>query len=101
MAFVILQVCDERVMTQGDALMAHGVVGGVVGDSRTIEASVRLLDYWRGYLAGLCAERVRQTMPGSPACKVDFWIPLFKSDVPNYYLADEALEKGYVDIVRN
>jgi ATP-dependent protease ClpP protease subunit len=101
MAFVVLQVCDERVMSHGDALMAHGVVGAMNGDSRTIEASVRLLDHWREYLAGLCAEKVRRTKPESPACEAAFWVPIFKSDVPNYYLADEALDRGYVDIVRD
>jgi len=91
MALVILQVCDERIMHDGDALMAHGSTTALKGDSGTLEQERNLLLYWHDYFAALYAARTKHD--------ADYWKLMFESDTRHYYTATEALEERLVDRV--
>ncbi len=99
MAFHILQECDYRAMGPADLLMAHGLTTGMMGDIRSIEAEMKILGCWKNYMAGRAQARVASTKPDSPAASMDYWNKIKDDNTPVYFLAEEALELGLVDVI--
>jgi len=97
-AFLILQVCDERIMGTPCIQMVHGITSFTYGDIRNIDAERKLLTFWQHYFANLLAKR--STAPeGSKYKSPDFWLPILADQTPQFYESEECLLMGLVDRV--
>jgi ATP-dependent protease ClpP protease subunit len=97
MGFLILQTCDERKMSKLSTLMAHGVTTGLVGDQRSVESETKLLNTWRDKLSKLISDRCSKK--NTKYCTADYWSDIFRSNVPQWYSAEECVEMGLIDVV--
>lgn len=99
MGFHILQACDERRMGSGDILMAHGTYGHHSGDLKDLEAQTKLTVFWRDHFVEATAGRVAAANGESEAASLEYWKELLERSTPVYFLPDEALALGLIDVV--
>lgn len=84
-----LFACETRLATRDSVLMIHGLQEFLDGDTSHHEAAI-------GINNKLIVEQAR--LFGSRTNKpAEYWLPLLKSSLPNYYTGQEALEMGLVD----
>jgi len=88
-AFVVLQACNMRQMSQNAFLMAHGISGFNLGVIKDQEANVRFLHRLRDMLSELLSKRGKRD--------VDFWKKLLNESTPTFLDAKEAQEWGLID----
>lgn len=93
-AFIILQACDERVMTKTGYLMAHGQFSFSIGDIKDQEVNVTFSKRVRDKVAHLIAKRGK-----GKYAEVDFWKKLLTENTPVFLDSDQALEWGVIDRV--
>lgn len=58
MAFILLQTCDERVMTKRTVLLAHEVQGGETGNAHELRHEADMMDAFNRALAEIAAARM-------------------------------------------
>jgi len=89
MAFLILEVCEERRMGSMDLLMAHGITTFLMGDIKDIDAQTKVLGFWREKFALMLQVRSNKTF--------FYWSDILASNTPIYFTPEESLEYGLVD----
>lgn len=95
--FLILQKCDDRIMTRYGYLMAHGAWGFSIGDIKDKEATLNWEKDVRNRMARMVAER--NTSADRKYRSQEFWRELFTEDTPMFLDSDKASEWGLVDEV--
>lgn len=73
MAFVTLQSCETRLVTQTTLLMSHGVSGGLSGDLHTIEQQLKFMEQLENMLFNLIANRLGITVEALKAKQRPEW----------------------------
>lgn len=99
MAFLVLQVCDTRVMGRNDVLMCHGASGLSLGAAQDLKAEVKLMDKFQNDFAKLIADR--NTSDDEIYHQQAFWIDILDQATPQYYDSKESLEMGIIDKVED
>jgi len=92
MAFFILQACDERVMGELDAIMAHGLTVTSAGDMRNRESEDKLLKFFQNEYSKLVASRCKKY-------NVAWWRKLLADNTTRFFSSSESLALGLVDRV--
>jgi len=95
--FLILQKCNERLMSEHGYLMAHGAWGFTFGDIQDKEAMLNWEKDVRNLMSRLVAER--NTSADEKYHDPTFWRKLFTEDTPVFLGIEKALEWGLVDEV--
>lgn len=101
MGFNILQYCDERIMSPGDMLMAHGVVMfSFFGqkDERDGKAELILLEYWKNFFVDHIVGRKTKGMDSEIVEKEqERWSKILEDKVYTFFNPTEALSENLID----
>ena len=95
MAFLILQMCDERIIVSSGWLMMHGVSSASCGDIKDTEAELSLLKGLRDQFAKMIASR--NTSNEQLYHDEKYWIAVLESKTPKFVTAQESLDYGLID----
>ena len=95
---IILQACDQRVISQQGLLMVHGPSAeGIGGDVKNHEAEVTMIRKLIQFWAELFAER--NTSKDLHRHEIAYWTEIQQESIPRYFTPAEALDAGLVDEV--
>jgi len=97
MALYVLQACEYRIIGSNSWLMYHGLTQCISADKEASEAHLCMMKDLTRDMAKLFAKR--NTSPDPKYHKAGYWSRLAKSNTPNFYDANQALQLGLVDSV--
>jgi ATP-dependent protease ClpP protease subunit len=92
-AFLLLQICDERIIDSTSFLMAHGINIATSGDINSRQSEVKLISYLQTLFADMVASRCIDKKKYS----VNYWKKVLADQTPIFYNCNEALAIGLVD----